>query len=165
MSKIFSTKWFNITKFKYEKSDYYRINQPEGVVVLPVTKQKKLVLIKQFRPCLSKKTLELPAGALEKNETKLQCAKRELLEETGYVSEKWKFLGTGVLRLERENTNNHFFLAKDCQLKKNNDDKNIVKLFEKKEFKKIIKQNKFDHIAAMISFIWAKEKFNIDFIF
>ena len=33
------------------------------------------------------------------------------------------------------------------------------------EFKKIIKQNKFDHIAAMISFIWAKEKFNIDFIF
>ena len=164
MTKVFNTKWFNITKFNYGESEYYKLNQSEGIVILPLTKKNELILIQQYRPCLKKKTIEFPAGALEKNETILNCAKRELLEETGYISKNWKLLGSGVLRLERENTKNYFFLARDCQFLKKNEDKNCVKFFGKKEFKRLIKKNKFDHIAATISLIWAKEKYNINFI-
>lgn len=164
MTKVFKTKWFNITKFHYKQSEYFKLIQPEGIVILPFTTNNELILIQQYRPCLKKKTLEFPAGSLEVNETKLNCAKRELLEETGFISKNWKLLGSGVLRLEREDTKNYFFLARDCEFLKKNEDQNNVKFFGKKEFKSLLKKNKFDHIAASISLIWVKEKYNINFI-
>ena len=164
MTKVFKTKWFNITKFNYKQSEYFKLNQPEGIVILPHTKDNKLILIEQYRPCLSRKTIEFPAGSLEKNESVLDCAKRELLEETGYISDSWELLGTGVLRLERESTENYFYLARDCEFVKKNDDQNDVKLFDKKGFKTLLKNNKFDHIAATIALIWAKDKCHVNFI-
>ena len=164
MSEVFKTKWFSIIKFNYKKLEYFKLNQPASIIILPLTKDNELILIEQYRPCQRKKTIEFPAGCLEKNESNLDCAKRELLEETGYISNSWKLLGTGVLKLERENTKNYFYLAMDCELVKKNDDQNDVKLFDKIEFKTLLKNNKFDHIAATIALIWAKEKYNINFI-
>jgi ADP-ribose pyrophosphatase len=37
--------------------------------------------------------IEIPAGKLEAGEDPLNCAKRELLEETGYTAQTWEFLG------------------------------------------------------------------------
>jgi len=164
MSEVLKTKWFSIVKFNYKKLEYFKLNQPAGVIIVPLTKDNKLILIEQYRPCLSKKTIEFPAGSLEKNESILDCAKRELFEETGYISDGWERLGTGVLRLERENTDNYFYLARDCEFVKKNDDQNDVKLFDKKGFKTLLKNNKFDHIAAIIALIWAREKYNLNFI-
>tara|TARA_B100000963_G_scaffold354716_1_gene371695 strand:+ start:873 stop:1370 length:498 start_codon:yes stop_codon:yes gene_type:complete len=164
MTEVFKTKWFNITKFNYEQSEYFKLNQPEGIVILPHTKDNKLILIEQYRPCQKRKTIEFPSGCLEKNESNLDCAKRELLEETGYTANSWDLLGTGIVRLERENTKNYFYLARDCQFLKKNDEQNGVKFFDKIEFKKLLTENKFDHIAATIALIWAKEKYNINFI-
>ena len=164
MSEVFKTKWFSIVKFNYNKLEYFKLNQPKGIVILPLTKNNKLILIEQYRPCQRRKTLEFPAGSLEKNESNLECAKRELLEETGYSSDNWALLGTGVLRLERENTENYFYLARDCKFLKKNDDQNDVKIFDKIEFKRLLKNNKFDHIAATIALIWAKGKYDINFI-
>ena len=64
---------------------------PGSVVIIPVLDEKtnEIILIKQFRYTINKTIIELPAGTLEKNENPLSCAKRELLEETGY---KTKFL-------------------------------------------------------------------------
>jgi ADP-ribose pyrophosphatase len=59
----------------------------EGVAVciLPITKEGKVVLAKQFRVGPEKVLLELPGGGLEKGETPEQAIARELLEETGYA--------------------------------------------------------------------------------
>ena len=65
-----------------------------GAVVLAITKEKRIILVKQYRWPLKKFFLELPAGKLEKNEDPLDCAKRELLEETGITAEKFVKLGT-----------------------------------------------------------------------
>ncbi len=62
------------------------INHPGAVAVIAVTESKKLLLIKQFRKPLEKTIVEIPAGKLEKGEDPLECAKRELEEETGYKS-------------------------------------------------------------------------------
>lgn len=49
--------------------------------ILPITKDKKIVLVKQFRYPIGKITIEVPAGKLEHNEDPLLCAKRECEEE------------------------------------------------------------------------------------
>lgn len=64
-----------------------------GAVVLPVTEDGKIVLVKQYRYPFDEIMYELPAGKLEKNEDPKECATRELTEETGYSSEKVSFLG------------------------------------------------------------------------
>lgn len=57
---------------------------PGGSVIVAVTHQYKIVLVKQFRYPHQKWLLELPAGKLNRDEDPLVCAARELEEETGY---------------------------------------------------------------------------------
>lgn len=63
-----------------------------GVTVLAIN-DDKIVMVQQFRYPINKLTLELPAGKLEKNENPLECAKRELEEETGFIADNWESLG------------------------------------------------------------------------
>ena len=64
-----------------------------AAAVVAATKEKKLLLVKQYRPALERYTLELPAGCRDqKTEDTLTTSMRELREETGYVSDKWRKL-------------------------------------------------------------------------
>ena len=69
------------------------IHHNGGAVVLPITDDGKLVLIKQFRYPLQEILIEAPAGKLEIGEDPMICATRELTEETGYTAEKIISLG------------------------------------------------------------------------
>ena len=57
-----------------------------AVAIIPVTSDGKIILVEQYRKALERSIIEIPAGKLEKDEDPLVCAKRELEEETGYVS-------------------------------------------------------------------------------
>jgi ADP-ribose pyrophosphatase len=70
------------------------VKHPGAVAVLAVTDEGKILMVEQFRKPLEKTIIEIPAGKLEKGEDPLQCAKRELLEETGYSAERMKSLGS-----------------------------------------------------------------------
>lgn len=69
------------------------IHHNGGAVILPITDDDKLVLIKQFRYPLQEVLIEAPAGKLEIDEDPLVCATRELTEETGYTAKKVTPLG------------------------------------------------------------------------
>jgi len=62
------------------------IEQGNAAAVLAIDNEK-VIMVKQFR-YPHKDVLEIPAGLIDKNETSEECAKRELLEETGYVAKK-----------------------------------------------------------------------------
>lgn len=64
-----------------------------GVVIAAVTDDGKLLAVRQYRYPVSEELLELPAGKLERGEDPLECAKRELSEETGCTAETWVDLG------------------------------------------------------------------------
>lgn len=66
---------------------------PGGAVVVPIKDDGKIILVKQFRYPLQKTLIELPAGKLDKNEDPLNCAIRELEEETGYKAKNFEKLG------------------------------------------------------------------------
>lgn len=65
------------------------------VVIVAVTALGELVLVEQERPAVKRRVIELPAGLAgdEGEETLEVAARRELLEETGYESERWERLG------------------------------------------------------------------------
>jgi ADP-ribose pyrophosphatase len=62
-------------------------NEGPSVSILAFTPDQKVIIAKQYRPGPGKVILDLPCGALEKNEIPLEGAARELLEETGYAGE------------------------------------------------------------------------------
>ena len=57
---------------------------PGAVVVLPLLPNDQVILIRNHRYSVGRVLLELPAGTLEKGEDPMNCAGRELIEETGY---------------------------------------------------------------------------------
>lgn len=64
-----------------------------GVVIAAKTINDEILLVKQYRYPIGKPLIEVPAGKLERGENVLEAAKRELLEETGYVAKNWVDLG------------------------------------------------------------------------
>ncbi|MBE5974520.1 NUDIX hydrolase [Lacrimispora xylanisolvens] len=65
------------------------IHHNGAAAVVPVTKDGTILMVRQYRNALDRYTLEVPAGALNfPEEPKIDCAHRELEEETGYKTEK-----------------------------------------------------------------------------
>jgi ADP-ribose pyrophosphatase len=64
------------------------------VVIVAVTDARELVLVEQERPAVGARVIELPAGLAgdEGEETLDEAARRELLEETGYLAARWERL-------------------------------------------------------------------------
>ena len=78
---------------KESKWDYVHHNG--GAAVVPVTKEGKILMVRQYRNALDRYTLEIPAGALDsRSESGIACVARELEEETGYRSESIEWLVT-----------------------------------------------------------------------
>lgn len=81
------------TRDGFEKNIEY-IHHPGAALIIPLKKNGKLIMEKQYRHPLKKIFLEFPAGKIDKGESTLQTAQRELQEETGYTANKWTFLTT-----------------------------------------------------------------------
>ena len=74
---------------------YDYIHHDGAAAVLPVTKDGKILMVRQYRNALDRFTLEIPAGKLDApDEPKIECAARELEEETGFRGETLEFLMT-----------------------------------------------------------------------
>jgi len=68
------------------------ISHPGGGVVIPLFDNGDVLLVRQYRHPHKKFVLEAPAGKLEPNEDPIDCAKRELIEETGFSADKFEKL-------------------------------------------------------------------------
>jgi ADP-ribose pyrophosphatase len=66
---------------------------PGAVVIVPFLSSGKVLILRQFRPALDKYLYELPAGTIEGQETPFSCARREIVEETGYLAARLMRLG------------------------------------------------------------------------
>ncbi len=96
-----------------------RSNAHSVVGILAITKEHELVLIEQYRRPTRCRVLEMPAGLAgddpgSQGEDSIYAAKRELLEETGYVSDKWTYLMAGPSSAGLTDELVELFLAQDA---------------------------------------------------
>lgn len=75
---------------KYSKREI--VEHPGAVAIIAITKDKKLVMVKQYRKAVEDFLWEIPAGKLEVNEEPKETAIRELREETGYEAKKLSYI-------------------------------------------------------------------------
>jgi ADP-ribose pyrophosphatase len=90
---VFKGKRFDVARTK-GKHPREIVVHPGAVVILPLLDDKTVALIRNERVAVGQTLWELPAGTLEPGEPPLKCAKRELIEETGYKAARVRRLTT-----------------------------------------------------------------------
>lgn len=94
-----STRIFDVTERQCredvtdKRGTFVRIDSPDWVNVVALTPERSLVLIEQFRHGVDELTLEVPGGMVDPGESAEAAARRELEEETGFVSASWTQIG------------------------------------------------------------------------
>ncbi|MCM0648622.1 NUDIX hydrolase [Clostridium swellfunianum] len=86
-----------------------------GAVIIPVTTDKKIVLIKSFRPSINQFSTELPRGFLEVGELPKDGARRELFEEIGGTAVRFESLGVTATNNGISNEMVEYFIAWDAK--------------------------------------------------
>ncbi len=95
--------------------EYFTIEREDVVVIIALTEENNLILVRQFRQPVNSVNLELPAGHINKGETPENAAHRELLEETGYQCKNLKKIGACYASAGIMNNTIHYFLGKDAK--------------------------------------------------
>ncbi len=116
--KLFRARWDDMQNPRNEKSQKMIVLQSKDAVnVVAVSPQKTIIFVRQYRFGIGDFTLELPGGLLNHDEALEPAAKRELREETGYVSEEWKELGKIASNPVFMDSYIYHFLADNAQAK------------------------------------------------
>lgn len=98
-----------------EIEDYLKFSTPAFAAIVAQIPDGRLICERQYKHGPARIILTLPAGAIESYEEPLNGAKRELLEETGYVSDEWQFLSARVMHANAGGGITNAFLARNCR--------------------------------------------------
>ena len=136
--KVFKLIRENVTLENGTTTDVEFIEHPGATAVIPFLDDNRIVLLKQYRHALKKHIWEIPAGTLGPQEEIISCARRELIEETGYSATQWHKLGeiTPVPGYSDERI--HIFLAMELQPADQNLDEDEVIQVQVVDFLKAI---------------------------
>ncbi len=121
----------NVTLDNGVTTDVEFIQHPGAAAIIPMLDPTHVILLNQYRHSLRKYIWEIPAGTLDLRESMMNCAKRELIEETGFSADQWHSLGeiTPVPGYSDERI--HIFLATGLQsAEKKLDEDEIIQVHE-----------------------------------
>ena len=121
------------------------IKHPGACAVIAFLDSENIILVEQFRLPLNKTLLEIPAGKLNKKEDPMDCAKRELQEETGYVAKEIEYLGSIATAPGFCDEIIHLYKAWNLSLGEKNEDEDeftSVKVLNINDLKEMIKRVK-----------------------
>jgi len=100
-----------------EIDDYYKFHLTDGVTIMPVTKEGKIILIKEYKVGVGREVWLFPSGTCHQESGNLyRVASDELRQETGYSCTKWSSLGFGWMHVGNSPTTFYYLLAEDCVL-------------------------------------------------
>lgn len=152
--------WLTVRRDKLQLStgkiipEYYVLEYPDWVNVTAITKEGQIVMERQYRHGAGSTNYEIPSGVMEKGETPLEAAQRELMEETGYGGGEWQKIMTISANPTMMTNMNHCFLATGVEKVSDQhlDETEVLEVFLKsrEEVLSLLAQNKMIH-PLMIS--------------
>jgi 8-oxo-dGTP pyrophosphatase MutT (NUDIX family) len=116
----YRTRIFSVWKGRFRsphdarERDYDLVRAPHWINVIPLTRQGKVVLIRQYRPGTHEICIEVPGGMVDPGEEPIEAARRELVEETGYRAERIEPLGAVAPNPAFQNNLTYSFLAQNA---------------------------------------------------
>jgi ADP-ribose pyrophosphatase len=121
--QLFGSAIFSLNVEECQLSDgrvmprYYSLDFPDWVHVIPVTKAKEIILIRQYRHPAESVFWEFPGGTSDphRHESMMAAALRELLEETGYSSTNMDLVASHFPNPALQTNQIHTFIAWDCE--------------------------------------------------
>ena len=140
------------------------IKHPGASAIIPLLPDNQIILVRQFRYPFGKVTLEIPAGNLDKlGEDPIECAKRELSEETGYTAGKFWKLTTIATTVGFTDEYIHLYAASDLTPGKIHPDSdefiNVVKVPLTAALQMVETGKIFDAKSAVAILLLAKQVF------
>lgn len=136
------------------------IHHDGAAAVVAVNEEGKLFMVRQYRNALDRFTLELPAGKVDQpGEPTLECAKRELEEETGYYTENFEYLLTVNTTVAFCNEKIDIYLARDLKKTEQHldpDEEINVELWDVEDLKQLIYEGKMTDaktIAGIMTYV------------
>ena len=131
--RVFSLVSENYTLKNGVTSQMDFIQHPGAAAMVPMMSPDEVILIKQYRHAIREFIWEIPAGTLDPKESPLNCARRELIEETGYAATDWHQLGTITPLPGCSDERIHIFLALNLEIAEQNlDDDEMLKVHQLK---------------------------------
>ena len=175
---IVQDEWIDFRRSAYRYPDgrvfspYYSYSRRDYTVIVASDAEGRFLCVRQFRQGIKEVTTEFPAGGIERTdgreygnsdaaEDALECAKRELLEETGYGSDDWTHLLTIPSNATVCDNYAHVFMARNCrkageQHLDETEYLNVVMLTAE-EIEELIHSGRFQQSVHVMAWLLAKD--------
>jgi len=161
----FRTPYFSIARESFvaagsgEPFHYYKLDRPDGTIMLGLTVAGEIILVRQFRPALRRFTLELPCGAVDPGESPAEAARREFYEETGYRC-TFVPVGTGRIMMNRVAACEFCFFGRDAVRDPDFAPREEieVRLYPPESFRQLVAAGGFEQLATLGTILLAQWK-------
>jgi len=129
------------------------IRHPGSSAIVPVQKDQSVILLRQYRPVIRTMIWEIPAGTMHRGEDPLECAKRELQEESGFKGQRFEKIGEILIGPGYSDERIHLFLATDlipCEQKLDEDEYLEIHSFNFEEVMKMIERGDIQDAMTIV---------------
>ena len=164
--KIFTSKYISLKENSYTmpdgstKDNYYLIERPDYVLIVALNSNGEVLVETNYRPGPDAMLVELPAGWINNDESPLEAASRELLEETGYRGEA-SYLGYFYLAPSFSAIKGHVCVIKDIKKiqepEQNSSEAPQLEFMTQAKLDEMIKQNEIKEIGMVAALKMALE--------
>ena len=148
----------NVSPRDGREHDFYVIEAPDWINVIPLTANEEVVMIEQYRFGTDEVTLEIPGGMVDEGETPREAAAREMLEETGYAAGEIIELGRTRPNPAIQNNWIHTFLARGAGFRHDpvfdGTEHTIVRLVPLASIPSLIADGTITHSLVVVGFHW-----------